>query len=345
MILLLLRLGLAVVFAVAAAGKLIDQGRTRETLAEFGVPERMQRPLGLALPVVELAIAAALLPAATAAWAAVGAALLLAVFTAEVSRVLVRGGAVDCNCFGSLGPSRITRWTAARNVVLSLLAGAVALVGFSEPGTSGVAWIGNLDPTAAIGIGAGLAVALAVLNFAFSFQLMRQNGRLLTEMETLREAGAGRHGPQPGDRATSFELPALGGGRLSLEQLLAAGRGLAIVVTDPGCGACDPLLPEVGRLQRDPATPLPLILISRGDLEDNRAKAAEHGLEPVLIEDEFEVSRSLGIGGSPGLVELDPEGQIVAKPAMGAERVGQALTGLRASAATDTVLTVHQGGN
>ena len=232
-----------------------------------------------------------------------------------------------------------------RNVVLSLLAAAVAIAGFSDSGTSAVAWIGDLDSTAAIGIVAGLAVALAVLNFAFSFQLMRQNGRLLTEMEALKEAGAAHHGPQPGDRAPSFELPALGGGRLSLEQLLAAGRGLTIVVTDPGCGACDPLLPEIGRLQRDPETAAPLILISRGDLDDNRAKAAEHGLEPVLIEDEFEVSRSLGMGGSPGLVELDPEGQIVAKPAMGAERVGQALAGLTASAATDTVLAVHQGGN
>ncbi len=174
---------------------------------------------------------------------------------------------------------------------------------------------------------------------------MRQNGRLLAELQALKEGSAAGYGPQPGDLAPDFELPALGGGSVSLEQLLGADRGLAILVTDPGCGACDPLLPEVGRLQRDPATPIPLVLISRGDLDDNAAKAAEHGLEPVLIEEGFEVSRSLGVNGAPGLVQLDPEGQFVDKPAMGAERVGQALASLASSGPADPVLTVHKGGS
>jgi uncharacterized membrane protein YphA (DoxX/SURF4 family) len=120
------RILLAAVFAVAAAGKLIDPEGTRATLAEFGVPESLHRTLAIALPLTELAIAVALLPSATAAWAGVAAALLLAAFTAEVTRVLARGKAVDCNCFGSLGPSRITGWTAARNAGLFLLAAAVA---------------------------------------------------------------------------------------------------------------------------------------------------------------------------------------------------------------------------
>jgi hypothetical protein len=223
------------------------------------------------------------------------------------------------------------------------IAAGVAVAGWNDPGTSAVAWIGDLDSTTAIGIVAGLAVALAVLNFTFSFQLMRQNGRLLAEMEVLKEAGvgSGHNGPQPGDMAPDFELPALGGGSLSLEQLLGADRGLAILVTDPGCSACDPLLPEVGRLQRDPATPIPLVLISRGDLDDNTAKAAEHGLEPVLIEEGFDVSRSLGINGAPGLVQLDPNGQFVDKPAMGAQRVGEVLAEIGFGT---PILTVNQGG-
>jgi hypothetical protein len=344
MILLLLRLGLATVFAVAAAGKLIDQGRTRQTLGEFGVPEAGRRPLALALPLVELAIAVALLPAATAAWAAVAAALLLAVFTAEVTRVLARGEDVDCNCFGSLGPSRISGWTLARNGLLMVIAAGVAVAGWSDPGTSAVAWIGDLDATAAIGIGAGLAIALAVLNFAFSWQLMRQNGRLLSELQALKEGGAAAapSGPQPGDTAPSFALPALGGGALTLEGLLAAGRGLVVVVTDPTCGACDSLLPELGRLQHDPETPVPLVMISRGDPDANLAKAEEHGLEPVLIEDEFEVSRALGINGAPGAVRIDAGGRFVAKPSMGTERVEILLGELTPA---DPILTVQQGGN
>lgn len=339
------RIILAVVFVVAAAGKLVNRKRTSQTLGEFGVPARLVTSLAWALPLAELAIAAALLPAATAAWAALAAVLLLAAFTGAVLRVLARGEAVDCNCFGTLGPSRITRWTAARNLVLLAIAAGVAALELSDPGPSALAWIGDLDTAEAAALGAAVAIVLGALNFLFSFQLMRQNGRLLAELQSLKEGSTGRHSPQPGEVAADFELPALGGGSLSLEQLLSADRGLAIFVTDPNCAACDPLLPEVGRLQRDPATRMPLVLISRGDLGDNAAKAGEHGLEPLLIEDEYEVSRALGVNGSPGLVLLDPDGQYIDKPAMGAERVSQALAGLGTPDPATTVLAVHKGGS
>ena len=344
MILLAARLLLAAVFVVAAAGKLASRSRTVATLAEFGVPESIRRPIAIALPLAELAIAVGLLPAATAAWAAVAAALLLAAFTAAVARTLLQGREVDCNCFGSLGPSRISRWTMVRNVLLLVLAGGVAIAAQSGPGTSAVAWLGNLDTAQLALLCAGVAIVLATLSIAFFWQLMRQNGRLLNELEALKAGGGGTAptGPQPGDSAPSFALPALGGGSLALEELLAGGRGLVAVVTDPGCGACDPLLPEIGRLQRDPETPVPLVMISRGDRDANLAKAREHGLEPVLMEEEFEVSRALGINGAPGAVRLDAEGRYVAKPSMGTERVGTLLDEL---AAVNPELTVHRGGN
>jgi hypothetical protein len=344
LILLVARLLLAAVFVAAAAGKLTSRSRTVETLTEFGVAESLRRPIAIALPLAELAIAVGLLPAATAAWAALAAALLLAAFTVAVARTLLQGREVDCNCFGSLGPSRISRWTLARNVLLLVLAGGVAIAAQSDPGTSAVAWLGDLDTAQLALLCAGVAIALAALCIAFFWQLMRQNGRLLNELEALKAGGGGAAptGPQPGDLAPSFVLPALGGGGLALEGLLAAGRGLVVVVTDPGCGACDPLLPEIGRLQRDPETPVPLVMISRGDHDANLAKAGEHGLEPVLIEEEFEVSRALGINGAPGAVRLDAEGRYVDKPSMGTERVGILL---RELAAANPELTVHRGGN
>lgn len=342
MILLIARLVLAAVFAVAAVGKLAGRSRTVATLAEFGVAEPLRRPLAIALPAVELAIAGSLLPAASAAWGALAAALLLVAFTVAVGRALRQGREVDCNCFGSLGPSRISRWTLARNALLLALAVSVAIAAQDDPGTSAVAWVGNLDTAGLALLAAGVVAVVAALNFAFSWQLMRQNGRLLGEIEALRAGGTASTGPAAGQSAPSFVLPALGGGGLALEELLAGGRGLVVVVTDPGCGACEPLLPEIGRLQRDPATPVPLVMISRGDPEANLAKAQEHGLEPVLLEEGYEVSRALGINGAPGAIRLDQGGRYVAKPAMGTARVAALLDEL--SGATPE-LTVHQGGN
>lgn len=341
---LVARVLLAAIFAVAAVGKLLRRDQTEATFGKFGVGEALRSPLAIALPLAELAIAVGLLPAASAPWTGLAAFLLLAAFTVGVARVLRGGEEVDCNCFGSLGTSRISRWTLVRNVLLLALAGGVAVAPRSDPGTSAVAWLADLDTAGLALLCAGVAIALAALSIAFCWQLMRQNGRLLNEIEALKAGGGGAAptGPQPGELAPSFALPALGGGGLALEELLAGGRGLVVVVTDPGCGACDPLLPEIGRLQRDPETPVPLVMISRGDRDLNLAKAREHGLEPVLIEEEFEVSRALGINGAPGAVRLDPDGRYVAKPSMGTERVGLLLAEL---AAATPELTVHQGGN
>ena len=65
---------LAGVFVVAAIAKLLDRAGTRETLAEFGVPARAAAPGAVALPLLELAIAVALIPAATAVPGAVAGA-------------------------------------------------------------------------------------------------------------------------------------------------------------------------------------------------------------------------------------------------------------------------------
>ncbi len=73
MIVLIGRLLLAGVFTVAAAGKLLDRSRTSRTLAQFGVPARLLTSMALVLPLAERAIAAALLPAATATGAALAA--------------------------------------------------------------------------------------------------------------------------------------------------------------------------------------------------------------------------------------------------------------------------------
>jgi uncharacterized membrane protein YphA (DoxX/SURF4 family) len=344
LILLVARLVLAAVFAIAGVGKLLGRPRTEATLGEFGVAASLRRPVAIALPLAELAITVGLLPAATAPWAALAAALLLAAFTAAVARTLRQGRQVDCNCFGSLGPSRIGTSTLVRNALLLALAVGVAIAAQDDPGTSAVAWLGSLDTAGLALLCAGVAIFLAALAIAFFWQLMRQNGRLLNEIEALKAGGAtaAPSGPQPGDPAPSFVLPALGGGAMALEELLAGGRGLVLVVTDPGCGACEPLLPEIGRLQSDPETPVPLAMITRGDLDANFAKAGEHGLEPVLVEREYEVSRALGINGAPGAVQLDPQGRYVAKPAMGTERVGKLLAGLSAQ---NSELTVHRGGS
>lgn len=327
MIVLASRLVLAAVFALAACAKLARPAQTESTLDAFGIPAALRRPLALGLPLIELALAAALLPAVSAPFAGVAAVLLLAVFSFAIARVLARGEQVDCNCFGSLAPSRISRWTLIRNLVLLIPAAIVAGAGWSDAGPSAVAGVGDLDGTAAVGILGGAALVVAALSFALSWQLMLQNGRLLERLDTLESEGRRERGvlAGPGDPMPAFEFPDLSGRPLSLTELLADGRGLLLVFTDPGCHACDPLLPEIGRRQRDTGLDPRPVLISRGTAEANRAKVGEHGIELVLLQEGFDLPKSVGIAGMPGAIAVDSQGRITSPPALGTEPVRELL--------------------
>src|SRR5580692_10177777 len=109
------RLFLAAVFVVAGVAKLADRPGTRQALADFNVPPRLAEPLLLFLPTAELAAATALVFPTTARWGAAGSLALLALFVVGLTRVLRRGEAPDCHCFGQLHSKPASWMTVARN--------------------------------------------------------------------------------------------------------------------------------------------------------------------------------------------------------------------------------------
>jgi peroxiredoxin len=321
--LLLARLGLATVFAAAALGKLADRDGSRLALRRFGVPAGLVAAIGVGLPVFELLVTGGLVLVASAAWAAGGAVALLLVFCVAIVRLLARGETPDCHCFGMVGSAPVGRGTLARNVVLIAVAGFVAVAGWNYAGMSVFRLAADLG---ALAIVLGLAM---VIHGAFSWQLFKQNSRLLERVSDL-EAALGR-GPseQPaeqlaiGDPAPSFALPDLDGQTVSLETLLGPGRGVVLVFTDPACGHCNALLPALGRARgkQEPA----LAVISRGSYDENRAKATEHGIARVLLQQDFEVAEAYGNYGMPGAFLIDAAGRIASPRTVGTEAVSELL--------------------
>ena len=100
--LLVARLLLAGVFLVAGVAKLADRAGSRQAIVDFGLPARLATPLGIVLPLAELAVAVALIPVSTAWWGALGALALLLLFTAGIGINLARGRQPECHCFGQL---------------------------------------------------------------------------------------------------------------------------------------------------------------------------------------------------------------------------------------------------
>lgn len=129
----IVRLGLALLTATAAAHKLRDLRAFRATLAEHRVlPAWLVPGAALVVPGVESVLALVLAGAFVApplrAPGLVGAAGLLAVYAAVVGVNLARGRRhVDCGCAGPAGRQPISGWLVARNLLLAASALVAAM--------------------------------------------------------------------------------------------------------------------------------------------------------------------------------------------------------------------------
>jgi peroxiredoxin len=180
-----------------------------------------------------------------------------------------------------------------------------------------------------------------------AYNLLRQNGRMLLRVEALEaeiarlapvdapaeEAAArppfgdrslagsriNRDGLRPGTAAPGFTLPRLGGGELSLSDY--ATRRLLLVFSDPNCGPCDVLAPRLERFAKD--TPgVSVVMVSRGDVEENRRKVEQFGLTfPVVLQEQWQLSRQYAKFATPIAYLIDEQGRIAADVALGVDAI------------------------
>jgi hypothetical protein len=140
---------LAGLFVVAALAKLRRPSAVASQFAGLGLPA--SRPLAIAVPFVELALAALLAVVPPAGGPA--ALAVLAFFTTIVVRALRAGRRVPCGCFGSARQQPISIVEVLRNAFLAVLAGlAVAAPAPRVPGL----------PAALTVVGAAVAGALVL---------------------------------------------------------------------------------------------------------------------------------------------------------------------------------------
>jgi len=118
---------LVLVFVRGLWHKLAEHGAFRVTLAEYGLlPERLVPVAALAIAIAELAVIAGLVAPATRPAAALGAAILLALYGAAIAINLHRGHVtLDCGCGG---PGYGLSWLlVARNGALIAAAALAAM--------------------------------------------------------------------------------------------------------------------------------------------------------------------------------------------------------------------------
>lgn len=349
-VLLLARVFLAAVFVVAGIGKLLDLKGSRSAMLGFGLPESLASPASVALPIVELIAAALLLPVRTAWWGALLSFLLLAAFVVGIAYNMKKGRAPDCHCFGQIHSEPAGPRTLVRNGFFGAVALFILLFGtdrwsFSHgnAGYSLLGWMGDLSSWEIIATIVIIALIAAVAGIGYVLvHLLGQNGRVLLRLDALeasQQQGAAGLAAQPavaaaaatapglpvGDPAPGFKLEGIYGEVLTLDAMRSNGLPTMLLFTDPACGPCNALLPEIGRWQRDNAGKLNIALISSGTADENKAKAAEHGISNVLLQENRVVSNQYKAHGTPSAVLIDRNGRIASPVSGGGESIRQLL--------------------
>jgi len=130
-----------------------------------------------------------------------------------------------------------------------------------------------------------------------------------------------RNGLKAGTTAPAFHLPDLGGGTIALEDY--RGRRVLLVFSDPHCGPCEELAPHLVRIHRQHRDlGLVVLMVTRGDVEENRRKADRYRFEfPVALQERWRLSREFGIFAMPVAFLIDENGVVMRNVARGVAEI------------------------
>jgi methylamine dehydrogenase accessory protein MauD len=155
--------------------------------------------------------------------------------------------------------------------------------------------------------GAMLLLGFLLLGALRALGLLRWR---LEQLEAITPTRLGRSGLKPGKKAPEFTLPGVAGGEVSLHDF--AGRRVLLVFTQSGCKPCHKVAPELNRLHD--AGAVQVLVVNNGEAEATRQWAAEVKARfPVLVQQQFSVSKRYEMYATPFVFLIDENGVIASK--------------------------------
>src|ERR1035437_8441007 len=328
-LLLVLRLTLVAVFGVAGIAKLFDPAGSERAFSEFGLPQKLARPLTTILPAIELLIAAALLFVSTSWIGAIGAMVVLAAFIGAMLYQYSKGNAPDCHCFGQLHSEPVGPASIIRNILLLVISFYVVLQGRLS---QGLAFINSNQDVLPFVTG----ISVIVLLFAAVLYLKRisdQQDQIIRRIEVMElvareggaverdEAGLPHEGMPIGAVVKvivdDFELPDIKGERVSFQQILGYGEPVLFVFVSPTCNPCRNLLPEFDKWETEFKDKFRIVYFSTGTAEENQEKFGGSVDKQILLQEQREISDLFRAKWTPSAILMDSRGRIASHIAAG----------------------------
>jgi peroxiredoxin/uncharacterized membrane protein YphA (DoxX/SURF4 family) len=339
-VLLMARVFLASILVIAGVAKATDHVGARKALIGFGVPEQLAGPLGWCLPFVEIAVALALIPLNTAWIGAISALALMLIFALAIGLSILRGRTTECNCFGQLHSKPVSWAMFSRNLMLAAVAVLIVIRGKEAPGLSALTWITELKTAEVLNLLVGsVAVGLLVAAVVYLRRVLIHQTTILDRIDAVEKL-VEEYAPPPVEReeamlppeglpvgalAPGFSLGSIGGGQISLRDLLGYGKPVLLLFVSPNCAPCATILQDVSGWERDSSDKLTIAVLSKGSLLDNERRVAKYGVRHLLLVGESEVVETYKGKWSPSAVLISPQGRLASHNTYGDQAIRELI--------------------
>lgn len=323
-VLLIIRLVLFGVLAVAGISKLLDPVGSAKAMREFGTPEEFTKFFAYALPFAEIVFAVCLLFTSMSWVGAVGALILLLTFIGGMIWQIAQGRAPDCHCFGQIHSEPVGKKSLVRNIVFAVL--AIVLIAFGR-NSQGLELANNTSGMLQMLLILSLVI-LGIVLLGFLIKLTDQQNEIVRRLGLLEfasgdiEAVERNHAGDPSDGLPigaplpDFAIPGLDGRIVQFEHLLADKKPFLFLFVGAQCAPCETLMPEFREWETELKDKLKFVFVSHGDVDINRAKFAD-ARRTVLVEAKREFANLVNAKWTPTALFVDSDGNIASHIAAG----------------------------
>ncbi len=324
-VLLLVRILLAGIFALAGVAKFIDLKGSEKAFQDFGVPKSLALPGAVALSVAEIVIAVLFLFVETSWFGAVAALSLLLLFIGQMIYQLARGNAPDCHCFGQLHSEPVSPISILRNVLFAVPAGYLVFSGRAAQG------MGFSDPRLDVmqllfGV---TIVSLLMATIFYLRTISAKQDNILKQIEVMelvardggsveREELSHPHEGLPiGAVVPDFTMQDLAGANVSLADVRADGFPVLFLFVSSTCSPCKSLVPEFEQWQQELKGKVRFVFVSSGKLSDNADKFGDELSKHLIVEETRAFADLMKAKWTPTAILMDANGRVASHASAG----------------------------
>lgn len=354
--LLLLRIFLAAIFALAGVAKFADLKGSEKAFKEFGVPEALALPGSVALSLLEVAIALLFLSTDWSWYAAVAASGLLVLFVGQMIYQLARGNAPDCHCFGQVHSEPVGLKSIVRNAIFAAMSLTLVARGANAQGTS-FSTLSNNDAMQLI-LGIAIAGLLATVIF-YLRKISEQQAHVIKRIEVMelvaREGGAVEredvvhpHDALPiGAMFPDFKLPDIGGTDVTLAGLLHQKHPTPILFffVSANCTPCKTLVPEFEEWKEQLAPKVRTVFVSSGTVLENLAKFGSDITSVMVLQKGRELADLAKAQWTPTAMLVDATGRVASHTAAGDVAIRELVEKVKDADLTEPQTYITNGHN